>query len=240
MPVVEGLADLLTRLGQFLANMGLLVREQRDLLLAGLLLTVQLALLAGLVSVVLGLLVALLRVSPLAPLRALGTAYVEFIRNVPLLAHLFFWVYGLPFLGILLDLFPAAVAGLGVYTSAYVAESVRAGIIAVGRGQLEASRALGLRYAQMMRHVVLPQALAIVVPPLGNLAIAMTKNTSVAAAITLPELLYQTQVVNARTFLAYETFLLSAGLYLLLTLPMGAGVARLERRMTRFRTTSRA
>ncbi len=202
--------------------------------------TIRLTVLAGVIALVLGLIVALLRVSPLWPLSMLGTAYVEFIRNVPLLAHLFFWVYGLPFVGILLPEFVAAFCGLGVYTAAFVAEAIRAGIQGVSRGQVEAARALGLPYGAVMRLVVLPQAIAAVVPPLGNLAIAMTKNTSVAAGVTVAELLYQTQVINARTFATYPVFFTSAALYLILTVPMGIGVSYLERVMTRFRAPSRA
>jgi aspartate/glutamate/glutamine transport system permease protein len=205
------------------------------LLLDGFWTTIRLALIGGAIALVLGLVVALLRVSPLAPLRWLGSAYAEFVRNVPLLAHLFFWVYGLPFVGVLLPEFIAAFCGLGVYTAAFVAEAVRAGIQSVGKGQVEAARALGLSYPVMMRFVVLPQALATVIPPLGNITIAMTKNTAVAAGVTVPELLFQTQVINARTFATYPVFFTSAALYLLLTLPLGAGVARLERSMTRFR-----
>ena len=211
------------------------VLNNLPLLVDGLWATIRLALIAGVIALALGLVVALLRVSPLAPLRWPGTAYVEFVRNVPLLAHLFFWVYGLPFVGILLPEFVAAFCGLGVYTAAFVAEAVRAGIQSVGKGQVEAARALGLSYAATTRFVVLPQAIAIVIPPLGNIAIAMTKNTAVAAGVTVPELLFQTQVINARTFATYPVFFTSAALYLLLTLPLGAGVSRLERSLTRFR-----
>ncbi len=206
----------------------------------GLRATIALTLLAGLIALSLGLLVALLRVSPITPLSALGTAYVEFVRNVPLLAHMFFWVYGLPFIGILLPEFVSAFSGLCIYTAAFVAETIRAGIQGINRGQIEAARALGLSYGTVMRLVVLPQAIAAVLPPLGNLAIAMTKNTSVAAGVTVPELLYQTQVVNARTFATYPVFFTSAALYLLLTLPMGFGVSSLERRLTRFRAPAHA
>src|SRR5919199_2554792 len=211
------------------------VLNNLPLLVDGLWATIRLALIAGVIALALGLVIALLRVSPLAPLRWLGTAYVEFVRNVPLLAHLFFWVYGLPFVGILLPEFVAAFCGLGVYTAAFVAEAVRAGIQSVAKGQVEAARALGLSYAAMMRFVVLPQAVATVVPPLGNVAIALTKNTSVAAGVTVPELLFQTQVINARTFATYPVFFTSAAGDLLLPLPLGAGGARLERSMTRFR-----
>src|SRR5215210_8055562 len=112
------------------------------LLLDGFWTSIRLTALAATIAGVLGMIVALLRVSPLAPLSAIGTAYVEFVRNVPLLAHLFFWVYGLPFVGVLLPEFVAAFCGLGVYTAAFVAEAVRAGIQGVARGQVEAARAL--------------------------------------------------------------------------------------------------
>jgi putative glutamine transport system permease protein len=209
-----------------------------DLFVSGFLVTIQLALLAVGIALATGLVVALLRVNPLRPLRAVGTAYVEFARNVPLLTHMFLWVFGLPFIGIVLPEFTGAVLGLGFYTAAYVAEAIRAGILAVSRGQVEAARSLGLTYTQTMRYVVLPQAFATVVPPLGNLAIAATKNTAVAAAVTVPELLYQTQRVNARTFATYEVFFVSAAFYLALTLPLGALGSHVERQLTRFRATA--
>jgi putative glutamine transport system permease protein len=210
------------------------------LLWDGFLTTIQLTVLAAMIALAVGTVIALMRVNPVAPLRWIGTAYVEAIRNVPLLAQLFFWVYGLPFLGVLLPIFVAAFCGLGIYTAAFVAEAIRGGIIAISKGQIEAARATGLSYGQTMRYVVLPQAMAIVVPPLGNLLIAMTKNTSVAAGVTLPELLFQTQVVNARTFATFPVFFASAIFYLALTLPMGAAVSALEKRLTAYRTMSRA
>ncbi|MFN0071889.1 MAG: amino acid ABC transporter permease [Chloroflexota bacterium] len=205
------------------------------LLLDGLRVTLQLAVGGILIALVLGVVVAVLRVSPLPPLRFLGACYVEFLRNTPLLAHMFFWVFGLPFVGIRLPEFTGALLALGFYTSAFVAEAVRAGILSINRGQIEAARSLGLTYAQTMRQVTLPQALAITVPPLGNLAIAATKNTSVASAVLVTELMYQGQVVNARTFATYETFGLVGAMYLVLTLPLAKAVSMLEARLTRYR-----
>ena len=168
------------------------VTSNLPLFLDGFWATIRLTLLAGVIALVLGLVVALCRVSPVGPAWWGGTAFVEFVRNVPLLAHLFFWVFGLPFVGILLPEFVAAFCGLGVYTAAFVAEAMRAGIQAVARGQTEA------------------------------------------------ELLFQTQVINARTFATYPVFFMSAALYLLLTLPMGAAVGHLERTLTRFRSAAQA
>jgi aspartate/glutamate/glutamine transport system permease protein len=204
-------------------------------LLDGLRVTLQLAVGSVLLAMVLGVLVALLRVSPLPPLRFLGAAYVEFLRNTPLLAHMFFWVFGLPFIGIRLPEFSGALLALGFYTSAFVAEAMRAGILSISKGQVEAARSLGLSYGQTMRQVILPQALSITIPPLGNLAIAATKNTSVASSVLVTDLMYQGQVVNARTFATYETFALVGLLYLLLTVPLAHGVSVLERRLTRYR-----
>jgi aspartate/glutamate/glutamine transport system permease protein len=205
------------------------------LLLDGLRVTLQLAVGSVLLALVLGILVAVLRVSPLPPLRFIGSAYVEFLRNTPLLAHMFFWVFGLPFIGVRLPEFTGALLALGFYTSAFVAESVRAGILSISHGLIEASRSLGLTYAQTMRWVVLPQALAITVPPMGNLVIAATKNTSVASTVLVTDLMYQGQVINARTFATYETFALVGALYLLLTIPLARVVSHVEARMTHYR-----
>jgi putative glutamine transport system permease protein len=205
------------------------------LLLDGLRVTLQLAVGSVALALVLGVLVAVLRVGGPPPIRFIGAAYVEFLRNTPLLAHMFFWVFGLPFLGIRLPEFTGALLALGFYTSAFVAEAVRAGILSINRGQIEAARSLGLSYLQTMQRVVLPQALAITVPPLGNLTIAATKNTSVASSVLVMELMYQGQVVNARTFATFETFALVALLYLVLTVPLAHGVNVLEARLNRFR-----
>lgn len=213
------------------------VAENLPLLLDGLRQTLVLAVGALVIALLAGTLVALLRVSPFAPLRWVGTVYVEFLRNTPLLVQMFFWVFGLPFVGIVLPEFAGALLGLAFYSSAFVAEVVRAGILSINRGEIEASRSLGLSYLQTMRYVILPEAFAITVPPLGNLAIALTKNTSVASAVLVPELMYQAEVVNARTFATYETFIVTGAMYLSLTLPLSRLVNLVEVRLTRYRRT---
>jgi putative glutamine transport system permease protein len=214
------------------------VLDNLPLLLNGLWVTLQLAVGSLGLALVGGVLVALLRVSPFRPLRSFGTLYVECLRNVPLLVQMFIWIFGLPFIGIVLPEFTGALLALAFYTSAFVAEVVRAGILSISKGQLEAGRALGLTYGQMMRLVVLPQAVATTVPPLGNLAIALTKNTSVASAVLVADLMYQAEVVNARTFATYETFAVVGLLYLALTLPLGRAVSLVEARLTRYRVPS--
>jgi len=214
---------------------GTAVQQNLPLFLEGLRTTVSLAVLAMVLALVLGVCFAVLRSVPLRPLRAIGTVYVEFFRNTPLLVQTFFAYFGLGAAGISLPAFVAAFLALGIYTGAFVTEAIRAGILAVDRGQLEAARSLGLGYGQTLRYVVLPQAVAITVPPLGNLAIALTKNTSLASGIAVAELLYNANLVNSRTFATYEVFAFVGLCYLALTLPMGAAVAQLERRLTRYR-----
>ncbi len=174
-----------------------------------------------------------MRVAPLAPAAIFAEGYITFFRNIPLLIVLFFTLNGLPAspLGILLTPFQTAVAALTVYTAAYVAEPVRAGLESLSRGQLEAARSLGLSWIQAMRHVLLPQTFATIIPPLGTVFIALTKNTSLASAIAVPELLYQARILESRTFNPNVLFV--AGLmYVALTLPLGALVNHLEHRLS--------
>ncbi len=214
---------------------GTALANNLPLLLSGLVTTVSLSALALILALALGLVFGVLRITPLAPLRALGTVYVEFFRNTPLLVQTFFAYFGLPAVGVKLPGFTAAFLALGIYTGSFVAEVVRAGILSIGRGQLEAARALGLSYAQMMRHVVVPQAVATTVPPLGNLVIALVKNSSLASTIAVADLMYNGEIVNSRTFATYEIFGFVALCYLVLTLPMGGLVGALEHRLTRYR-----
>src|SRR5215217_3773061 len=155
---------------------GRAVVENLPLLLEGYRTTVVVSVLAMLLSLALGIVVAGMRTSPLAPLRWLATAYVEVFRNTPLLIQLYFYFFGLTRLGLRLSAFEAGVAALGIYTGAYVAEVVRSGVLAVDRGQTDAARALGLTGPQALRFVVFPQAVRTVLPPLGNLGIALIKN----------------------------------------------------------------
>ena len=214
---------------------GAALANNLPLLLGGLATTIWLSALALVLALALGVVFGVCRIAPLAPLRAIGTAYVEFFRNTPLLVQTFFAYFGLPAVGIRLPGFAAAFLALGVYTGAFIAEVVRAGILSIGRGQLEAARALGLTYLQMMRHVVLPQAVATTVPPLGNLAIALVKNSSLASTVAVADLMYNGEIVNSRTFATYEIFGFVALCYVALTLPMGGLVGVLERRLTRYR-----
>lgn len=216
---------------------GAILFEFPDVFFGGLWLTVQISVLGLVGALALGTVIALFRVSPIAVLRWMGAAYVEFFRNTPLVVQLFFLFLGLPFLGFRFatdtfdSIFRAAITGMALYHAAYVAEIVRGGLLAVDRGQIEAARSLGLSYAGMLRYVQLPQTFRAVVPPLGNIAIALVKNTSLASTIGVAELLYAAEVVESRTFRTPEAFLAATMLFLVLTIPLGVAVNALERRM---------
>lgn len=211
--------------------------EFPELYVTGLWLTIQISVLGLIGAMVLGTIAALFRVGPIVPLRWIGAAYVEFFRNTPLVVHLFFLFLGLPLLGIRLSsdtfegIFRAACIGMALYHGAYVAEIVRGGLLGVEKGQIEAARSLGLSYTQMLQNVQLPQTFRAVIPPLGNIAIALVKNTSLASTIGVAELLYAAEIVESRTFRAQEAFVAATILYLTLTIPLGFVVNALERRL---------
>ena len=179
-----------------------------------------------------GTLVAALRVAPLKPLNWLGGLYVETLRNTPLLVLLFVSFAGLRRAGVPIDAWVAGTASLGLYTAAYVAEALRSGVFAVGRGQIDASLSLGLDHARTLRWIVLPQAFRTVIPHLGSLVIAMIKNSAIigVSLLALPDLLKQARIVQSRTFETNETFLWAAAGYLILTGLATLVVRRLEAR----------
>ena len=202
------------------------------LLRSAFLTTLSLSLLAGLLALVLGTLLAAMRVSPIPPLRGLATFYVETFRNTPLTVVFFFIIFGLPQIDFVIGFFPGAVLSVGLYTAAFVCEAVRSGVNAVSGGQAEAARALGLTFGQSLREVVLPQAFRTVVPPLGNVLIAMVKNTSIAAGFSVSDLSsLLPRLVNAD---AGDLTLVLVGVvvgYMVITLPSALAVNRIERRV---------
>lgn len=193
--------------------------------------TVLLALASYAGALVLGAALAVLRISPAAPARAAGAAYVEWFRNVPLLVHLFVAILCLPKIGLRISPFSAALLVLAMYTAAQVCEALRAGVNAVARGQAEAGRALGLRFAQNLRYVILPQAARTVVPPLGSIFIALVKNTAVASLIGVVDLTYEFGELARDAPSQIMTLLVAVAVgYLVMTIPAGYAVARLQRR----------
>ncbi|GAA4737909.1 amino acid ABC transporter permease [Modestobacter marinus] len=203
-----------------------------DLFWDAFLTTLSLSLLACLVALVLGTILAAMRVSPIPPLRGLATFYVETFRNTPLTVVFFFMIFGLPQIDFVIDFFPGAVLSVGLYTAAFVCEALRSGINSVSPGQAEAARALGLTFGQSLSQVVLPQAFRTVVPPLGNVLIAMVKNTSIAAGFSVSELSsLLPRLVNAS---AGDLTAILIGVvvgYMLITLPSALAVHRIERRV---------
>jgi len=212
-----------------------------DMLLAGLRVTVESAALAWLLALVLGSAVGVLRTLPGPVGRAAGNAYVELFRNIPLLVQLFLWYFVLPELvprpvGLWLKQMPdapfwTAVAGIGLYMSARVAEQVRAGIGALPRGQRLAGTALGLTTAQTYRYVLLPMAYRIILPPLTSEFLNTIKNTSVALTIGLLELTARARAIQEFSFQVFEAFTAATLVYLALNLVVVTLMRGLERRV---------
>ena len=194
--------------------------------------TLELSVLSSALALVLGTLLAAMRVSPVPTLRAAGATYVELVRNTPLTVVFFFVVFVLPQLDILLPYFAFAVIALTVYHAAFFCEAVRSGINAVGVGQAEAARSIGLTFGPSLRLVVLPQAFRTVIPPLINVVIALIKNSSIAAAFGVVELTATgTRLANANGDAVIAVLAGVAVCYLVLTLPSGWLAGRLERRV---------
>ncbi len=200
-------------------------------LLKGAVISIELTVTVMALSLVLGLLVALARVSRARPLRAVSTTYVEVMRGTPALLQLIYVYFVLPAFGIRISPFSAGVVALTMNYSAYLSEVYRAGIQAVGRGQLEAALALGMSRTLMMRLIILPQAIRIVVPPLGNYFIGLFKDTALASIITVRELVFSGQIIAATNFQYFAIFTIIGAIYLALSYPGSLGVQYLERRM---------
>ncbi|MCE3198699.1 amino acid ABC transporter permease [Paenibacillus sonchi] len=195
--------------------------------------TVLSSVLALIGSFIIGTVIAVFRITPVKPLRWFGTGYVEFIRNIPLLLVVYVFFYGPSALGFTLDGFKAGTIGLTVYTSAFIAEAIRAGIVAVPKGQMEAARSSGLSYMQTMTHVILPQAIKLVIPPLGNQFINLIKNSSVLTLVAGLDLMYFADGISTETYRTFDTYIFVALFYLVLTLPLSYGVRVWERRLQR-------
>jgi aspartate/glutamate/glutamine transport system permease protein len=199
---------------------------------SGFWLTIRLVAVSFVIAMVVGILVAALRVAPLKPLNWIGGVFVETFRNTPLLVLLFISYAGLRRAGVPIGPWVAGTASLGLYTAAYVAEALRSGVFAVGRGQIEASLSLGLDYPRTLRYIVLPQAIRTVIPHLGSLMIAMIKNSAIigVSLLALGDLLHQARLVNSRTFQTDEVFFWAAVGYLILTGLTTLAVRQLEAR----------
>ncbi|HEX9546104.1 MAG TPA: amino acid ABC transporter permease [Acidimicrobiales bacterium] len=207
------------------------VLDHLDQFRHGIVITVELTLLSYALAFLIGLVVAGFRVSPVGPLRAAGTAYVETVRNVPLAVHFVLFFFALPKIGIIFSPFRSAVIVLAYYHGSFATETIRAGINTVSVGQAEAARSLGFTFPGTLIRVVLPQAVRSVVAPLGSLFIALTKNTSVAFLISVTELTGTADKLATDTARPIPAFLGAAAGYLLLTLFASLVLGALERRV---------
>ncbi|CAJ1874928.1 cysteine ABC transporter permease [Aeromonas veronii] len=202
------------------------------LLRAGLIFTVPLTLITFVLGILLGLLVALARLYGPTPLVALVRFYVWLIRGTPLLVQLFLIFYGLPSAGIVLDAFTAAVIGFTLNIGAYSSEIIRATLAAIPKGQWDAAYSIGMNWPQVMWRVILPQAARIAVPPLSNTFISLVKDTSLAAAVTVPELFQAAQRLASVTYEPLILYSETALIYLMFSSVLSTLQDRLERKLT--------
>jgi len=208
------------------------ILDNLDAYRQGFVTTLALTVVSTVLALAIGTLLAAMRVSPVPILRAAGATYVEVVRNTPLTVVFFFAVFVLPQLDIRLPFFQFAVIAVTVYHAAFFCEAVRSGVNSVGVGQAEAARSIGLTFTQSLRLVVLPQAFRTVIPPLINVVIALTKNTSIAAAFGVVELTaVGIRLANANGDAVIAILVGIALCYLALTLPSGWLAGQVERRV---------
>jgi His/Glu/Gln/Arg/opine family amino acid ABC transporter permease subunit len=198
-------------------------------LLGGLPETVTVAIGAFIFALIFGLIVALLRISPWRIARVLALAFIEFFRGTPALVQLFVIYFGFPDIGFQPSPFEAAIIGLGLNGSAYLAEVYRAGIESINRGQMEAALSLGLTPARAMRYIVLPQALRTMLPPITNSAIVLLKDTALVFAVGVVEVMALARNLVTETLQSAAIYLIAGLIYLCMTIPMARLAARLER-----------
>ncbi len=209
------------------------VTDNLGLFGSGVLTTLQISLIAGLGALVLGIIMAGFRVSPAPPLQWVGASWVTVLRNTPLTVVLIAIAFGLPEIGVNASFFAFGVTGLALYTSAFVCEAIRSGINSVSPGQAEAARSVGMTFTQTLGMVVLPQAIRTVVPPLGNVFIAMIKNSAIVGAVGVGGDLYSVGVqLTGAAGLATIPVLIGVALgYLVLTIPAGLLLGYLEQKV---------
>lgn len=182
-------------------------------------------------SLIIGSLFAIFEVVPNRAVRIIGNIYVEVFRNIPLLVITMFFYLVIPLYITKINGFTAGTIGLTIYTSAFIAETVRAGINSVDVGQMEAARSQGMTFWQAMRYIVLPQAFKYVIPPLGNQFVNLVKNSSVLAFVAGFDLMYQGNAIASQTFETVNTYIIVGLFYLVITLPISYYMQHLERKL---------
>jgi polar amino acid transport system permease protein len=204
--------------------------EFLPILLQGVALTILVTIGSLILSTLLGLIWALMRVSGVRALSGLSAGLINVIRGIPIIVLLFYLYFVMPDLGIALTALQAAILGLGIAYSAYQAENFRAGIEAIDKGQIEAAQAIGMGWWLTMRRVVLPQAVRIVLPPYGNIMIMLLKDSSQASTITVAELALQGKLIASSTFKNTSVFTLVALMYLTMSIPLILLVRHFEKK----------
>jgi polar amino acid transport system permease protein/cystine transport system permease protein len=204
-------------------------------LLLGALTTAEVTAGAFVLAALIGLVLAMLQRLHWRPLRLVIALYVDVFRAVPVLTQLFIIYFGLTEIGIRLDPMPAAIVGFGVNGGAYLTEVFRAGIESIHQGQMEAAQMLGMTRLYALRIVILPQAVRVVLPPLGNFAIGLLKDTALASAVAAPELMFRARTLVDKTFLATQIFVTAGLIYLAMSLPLGHLTRLAEARLSRGR-----
>ncbi|PQF21731.1 amino acid ABC transporter permease [Enterococcus mundtii] len=207
-----------------------LIQTYGPAFLDGFKVTILSSVLALLFSLIIGTLMAIFQLSHNKWIRGFAKAYVEFFRNIPLLIIVMFFYVVLPLYWISFDGFQAGTIGLTIYTSAFIAETVRSGIQTVPKGQMEAGLSSGFTYSETMRYIVLPQAFKIVIPPLGNQFINLVKNSSILAIVAGLDIMYQGDLIASETFNTFDTYIIVGLFYLIITLPLSYLMVYLEKK----------
>ena len=200
-------------------------------LLVGLGWTVLSSIIALFFSLVIGTIFAIMEVVPNRVARIIGRSYVEIMRNIPLLVITMFFYLVIPMYVVKVNGFTAGTIGLTLYTSAFIAETIRSGIQSVSGGQMEGARSTGMTYWQAMKYIILPQAFKIVIPPLGNQFVNLVKNSSVLAFVAGFDLMYQANAIASTTFDTINSYLVVGVLYLIITLPISYYMQHLEKKL---------
>jgi len=200
-------------------------------LLHGAMLTIAVSLLAFGLALVFGLVTGIARISRLMPLRVVAACYIQFIRGTPLLLQLFFIYYVLPYVGIVLTPFVSGLTGLTLNYAAYMAEVFRSGILAIPKGQWEAGQSVGMSRRLLMRRIILPQAIRIIIPSLGNFFVSIFKDSALVSVITMRDLMFSGQLLASATYKHFEIFAEVAVIYFLISYPTAKFVEWIEARV---------
>ncbi|WP_053956525.1 amino acid ABC transporter permease [Inediibacterium massiliense] len=210
-----------------------LVLQDINLLLKGAYYTMLITIISMTFGLMIGLLVALARLTKHQTLATFAKGYVSIIRGTPLLVQIFIIYYGLPDIGILLDPLTAACISLSLNISAYISETLRGAILSIPKGQMEAAMCIGMTHYQAMRRIILPQAARVAIPPLGNTFIGMLKETSLVSVITVTELLRTSQLLISKHLVVMPFYIAIALMYWIMSTLFSIGLGFIERKLSK-------